>query len=806
MDLIRNKYMQSFIVVLAFVAAPFLVFSQQENDNSSERILGALQTFETYFPQQKVYLHADKDEYLAGEQIWFKAYVVNGTTHLPDTLSRNLHVKLITTTGDIASTMLLRLEDGTAHGEIELPDSIAGGNYELVAYTDWMQNFSENFFFKKDIYIVNPIEENFIKLSDIIRNRRFNRHLEKKETEMQFAFFPEGGNLLAGTQNKVAFKAANILGAGVEATGTITDNRGNEVLTFTTFHNGMGSFSFTPQEGVEYEARVVFENGDAKRIRLPKAKSQAIMLSADNQGETIEIRVKTNSELKTFPVGLYLLAHTRGRAHHIEQVMLSENLFTTLIPTSDIPTGVCQILLITAEGQAVAERLVFVNHNDLQNVDIRNTELKVQDNNDVASLDLSFGDGLAAGSYSLAIVESGSVETGHSSSIASELLLRSDIGYSLKDPMFYFDADEADASKALDLIMMTHGWKRFDLQEIINEDYPEIVYGFPQGLTIMGTVTPRSSARKTGEVQVEMAIQQDKINIYNTTTNQDGEFAFTDLQYHGRFSARLLVDPSYDQRAMNVELLGGPSRPDIEYTKTLHTKPLLVTSRGDNWERVPRPETVLTRRSFVTPGTERTPSIYTQVDQVIYFDDIRDQYSNVLDVLRTRVRGLRIIEGQITLRGISSVAFTNEPLFIIDETVVGRGAFLGVNVRQIDRLAVMSGAQTAILGSRGTNGALLIYTLRGDSHWHTSNEYIIQGYHVPAESFESKINTDKYADHNVARTLFWEPYFQAGQNADVSFSFPVDEHVRNPRLIIQGIDDSGRITFFDQILKQVQKD
>lgn len=801
MDIFKKRYLQFFIVVLALIAVPSSVFSQQRNNEAAERILGALQTFETYFPQQKVYLHADKDEYLAGEHIWFKAYVVNATTHVPDTLSSNLHVKLITTTGDIASSMLLRLEDGAAHGNIELPDSIAGGNYELVAFTDWMLNFSEHFLFKKDIYVVNPIEENFIKMSDVIRNRRFNRQLARLESEMQFAFFPEGGNLLAGTENKVAFKAANILGAGLDASGIITDNRGNEVLTFSTFHNGMGSFVLTPQAGVEYEARVKFANGETKRVKLPKADSQAIMLSAENQGETIEVKVQTNTGLNPLADKLYLLAHARGRAHHFEQVRFSENLFTTSIPANDIPTGVYHLMLVTAEGQAVAERLVFVNHNDLLNADIRKIDLNLQESADFASLHISFGDGLGPGSFSMAIVESGTVETSHSAGIASELLLRSDIGYSLKDAMFYFDAGEADAAKALDLVMMTHGWKRFDLQEIINENYPEIVYGFPRGLTIRGKVSPRSSARKTGEVQVELAIQQEKINIYNTTTNMDGEFVFSDLQYDGRFSARLLADPTYDQRAMHVELIGAPTRPPIEYTKTLHTRPLLVTSRGDNWERVPRPETVLTRRSFVTPGEERTPSIYSQVDQVIYFDDIRDQYSTVLDVLRTRVRGLRIIEGQITLRGVSSVAFTNEPLFIVDDVVVGRGAFLGVNVRQIDRLAVMSGAQTAILGSRGTNGALLIYTLRGDSHRHTSFEYTIQGYHVPAESFESKINTEKHAEHDIARTLYWEPFFKAEPNADVSISFPVDQHVRNSRIIIQGIDNKGRIMHFDQMLK-----
>ncbi len=142
-------------------------------------------------------------------------------------MSTNLHVKLLNNKGDIASVLLLRLQNGFAYGDIALPDSLSEGNYQFIAFTDWMQNFDRKFFFQDDVYVYNPIEENFIRRTDVWRNRRFNRQLARAEEEMQFAFFPEGGNFLSGMENEVAFRAVNALGAGVVASGEVFDDNGN---------------------------------------------------------------------------------------------------------------------------------------------------------------------------------------------------------------------------------------------------------------------------------------------------------------------------------------------------------------------------------------------------------------------------------------------------------------------------------------------------------------------------------------------------------------------------------------------------
>lgn len=804
MNIVKSINISSFLVGLAFLLLPAVLFARDDasGQTTSDRIINAFYTMETVYPQQTLFIHIDKEEFLAGETIWFKAYLVNATTLEPDTLSTNMHLNLLNTNGDIVTSLLLRMENGMTHGNIHLPDSISEGNYEVIAYTDWMQNFDKRFYFNKDLYVFNPIEENFIRRSDLIRNRRFNRQLSRLEEQMQFAFFPEGGNMVAGLENRVAFKAANELGAGVDAEGILRDGHGAAILEFTTLHNGMGSFAFTPEPGVEYTARVRFANGEVKKVPLPKAESRGLLLSALQSDGHIMVSVQSNFDPATpeLTEGFYLLAHTRGRPYHMEHFTLDNRAFQIHIPVENLPTGVSNLKLFTAGGTPVAERLMFINRNDIQDAVVLDHETHRTDGEDMISINLALNNFETKGSYSLAVVDASHPERDYRSNIASELLLFGDLGYRIKDPGFYLDPEAAKGPAAADLVMMTHGWKRFDMENILNNKFPEIVYGFPDGITLRGTVTPRSSARKTGQVNVELSIHQDDgIEIYSTTTDEDGNFSFTNLFYDELFMAMLRVDSRHDRRAMEVRL-GGASFEAFQYSKNFQSRHLQVTSRGDDWERVPRPETVLKRRGIIQPRTAGTPSMYAQVDQVIYFDDIRDQYATVLDVLRTRVRGVRIVDGQITLRGPSSLFFTNEPLFLIDETIVSRSAFLGVSVRQIERLAVMSGPQSAILGARGTNGALLIYTLRGDSQRDITYDYVLKGFHAPAESFEAKIHTDQYARFDMDRTLFWEPYLELEEYGEFSVSFPSDENVRNLRIIIQGIDEKGRITFHDEVL------
>lgn len=793
--------------IICFIIAGFLAQAanaQDSKDHVSTGILQGLEKLEHVYPQQKVFIHTDKEEYFAGEDIWLKAYTVNATTHQPDTMSTNLYLELVSSNEEIAKVLLLRLNNGISHGNIQLPDSLSEGNYQIRAYTDWMNNFDPHFIFKKDVYVYNSIEENFIKTIDVFRNRIFNRRLRRSQNQMQFAFFPEGGYIVAGLENTVAFKAANKTGAGVDARGTLYDGDGNEITKFSTFHNGMGSFSFIPKPNTRYSARIKYKNGASESVRLPKVKNTGYLLSAINQNGDIALKVQANFDTGLFPGSeeVYLLAQSRNRVVFFEKAVIQNQSLSLKLPKDLLPPGITQITLFSNDGRPVAERLVFSpGYDTITQLDNIRVEFVNHEQEPHILVDFSLDKETVEGSYSFAVVDTDLDKPDYRSNIAADLLFLSDLDYFIEDPWFYF-TPSSSAEKASDLIMLTHGWRRFDWDKLLAGDFPEIRYGFPRGITFAGTVLPRSSERETGELDVEFAIYQDGVDILTARTDRKGNFAFENLEYNGLFSATLRIDKRYDRRSLRVDLRS-KTFDDAEYVVNYNTRALQTVAKGENWQKVKRPETVHKSRSLFEPSIDNV-SIYSDADQVIYFDDIADQYSNIFDVLRTRVRGLRVVGNEIILRGQSSVMLSNEPLFLVDEILVDRSVFLNVSVHEVERLAVISGPQTAILGSRGANGALLIYTRRSDSHRLDSYEYILQGFHIPDEQFESKINNTMHAQNHVDRTLHWEPRLSPGQYEHTQLRIPADASVRNIRFIIQGIDNQGNITFTDRVFQSIE--
>ncbi|MEO8794403.1 MAG: TonB-dependent receptor plug domain-containing protein [Daejeonella sp.] len=127
-----------------------------------KKLLAQLEKFRTEFPQEKVHLHFDKPYYAIGDTIWFKAYVLNAEHNQLSALSKILYVELINDRDSIKQSVRIPLEDGLAAGDFTLKDSLQEGNYRIRAYTTWMRNFGEEYFFDKTISIGNSISNNVV--------------------------------------------------------------------------------------------------------------------------------------------------------------------------------------------------------------------------------------------------------------------------------------------------------------------------------------------------------------------------------------------------------------------------------------------------------------------------------------------------------------------------------------------------------------------------------------------------------------------------------------------------------------------
>ncbi|MDB5120147.1 MAG: carboxypeptidase regulatory-like protein [Sphingobacteriales bacterium] len=113
-------------------------------------------------PTEKVYLHFDKPYYSVGDTIYFKAYLTMGA-HVPSELSKIVYTEVLNEQDSIVKTVMLPVTNSTAVGNILLSQyAFKQGNYHIRAYTTWMLNFDDAYFFHKTFYIGNTIDKHLI--------------------------------------------------------------------------------------------------------------------------------------------------------------------------------------------------------------------------------------------------------------------------------------------------------------------------------------------------------------------------------------------------------------------------------------------------------------------------------------------------------------------------------------------------------------------------------------------------------------------------------------------------------------------
>ena len=285
----------SVAVLLVFIVSLALTL----RDDPARRITERFFRYQMAVPQEKVFLHLDRSYYSAGETVWYKAYLLNASTHEADSVSGVLYVELIDATArKVRQRGQLRAENGYAAGNFALPDSLPAGHYQLRAYTNWMRNFPEEFNFTHDfrVFDARPPEVTF-----------------PVSGPVDLQFFPEGGNLVAGFDCRVGFKAIGPDGRAVAVVGTILVNDRDTLTPFRSEHLGMGRFSIPVKAGQTYTAVLFNPDGTERRFPLPAAQPTGSGLAVDASGkDALRAFVYNVVPQATAPRELVLLVQMRG--------------------------------------------------------------------------------------------------------------------------------------------------------------------------------------------------------------------------------------------------------------------------------------------------------------------------------------------------------------------------------------------------------------------------------------------------------------------------------------------------------------
>ncbi len=785
----RINAFASVLLALSTIAA--VSAGNLTGDDPGARLAG----YTRYTASHKLHMHFNKTGYRSGETIWFTTYLVNAVTHMPVEENTNVYVDLIGSNGVLMERRVLLSENGSAEGDISLPAALPDGNYMLRAYTDWMKNFGEEFYFTRYFYISNPGYDNMIPRSDMRANRRFNRRLSQLESDYTVAFFPEGGQIAGGVANRVAFKAANALGGGVDAEGVVVDDQGNEILSIKTVHDGMGSFELEPEPGRNYQARVVFEDGGRPQIfDLPAVRHGGVAMRVETLDKEIRVTVSsaTSASDREYSGSYYLLAHTRGRVIHSEPVRLEGGETAVTISQGRFPAGITHITLFNADNRPVAERLAFVNRDESFLINLRVFKVD-HEGQEYLALRAEVTDDMGQevdGHFSMSVLGGGFAPPGSTGNILSNYLLTSDLQGVIANPQDYLDP-EKELDRELDLLLMTHGWRRFEWQEVLTGELQELPHDPASSLSISGRITDPARNEPVSNHFVELKVLGGHDDTYSTRTDGRGVFVFDGLEYPDVFRVEIGSPRLAGDYPPEIELHRTPVR-GYDYTPNIYTAEEQITRTGRNWQRVadagrsPYAETRERRRS---------PQRYGIPDQTIYIDRETVTQRTVFDILVERAQGLQVYGNQLMFRGPTSINLSSEPMFMLDGAQTGRDVVLGYSPREIDRIEIFRGSSAATFGVRGAAGVIVAYTRQaGDKGFQDTREFIINGYHSPREFYSDFLAAPSAVilNEQTATTLYWETDLLGGDEEDDNLvMLPLSDGLKRMKILIEGIGRYG---------------
>ena len=428
-----------------------------------------------HYPQEKLHVSTDKDSYIAGDTIWLRAHCADAATHRPVAASRYVYVELRDDRGSLVRRIKLLSRDSVYSGYLPTQSLERFGDYSLTAYTLYMRNQGPDYFFKKPLTIW-PYQE----------SRRTQRNTSvRKVSDFDVSFFPEGGYLIDGYDCCVAFKALGDDGGSVEITGVVKNDRDEVVDTLRTLHGGMGCLRFTPHTGERYYAECTMAGGKTERFDLPASRNTACVLKILQTEENFTVLPISGRPL---PKGLKLLVHCRGNICYHKP--WNYDYASLIFRRSDLPGGILQILLLDKAGNALSERLVFNRGEELATTDMQvQGSLKQRTKVTLAVTATDPDGGPAAGDFSIAVTDRAAVPSATSGSIYSTLLLTSELRGTIETPDWYFEGRDAARVTALDALLLTQGWRRYDVPELMKKEYVEPQYPLEVGQEITGRIS-----------------------------------------------------------------------------------------------------------------------------------------------------------------------------------------------------------------------------------------------------------------------------------------------------------------------------
>lgn len=291
-------------------------------------------------------------------------------------------------------------------------------------------------------------------------------------TTLQLGVFPEGGALVQGVPGRVYFMAKTTIGKPADIVGKVVDDRGSVVRTFSSLHDGMGSFELRPAADRTYHVEITKPVNITTKVEVPAARPEGCVLRSMPQKPDASLRISaicsTNQKLQIEAT----LRETRLAGGSFEAEAGKATLL--VLPIARSSQGAVRVTLFSDKDVPLAERLVY--HGAGANLKVTLTaDKKSYAPRDPVKLKLHAEDAKGnpvKANVALAVVDETvlSFADDKSAKILARMYLEPELGATAADPIeepnFYFSA-KPDAAAAMDALLATRGYRTFEWRQVL---------------------------------------------------------------------------------------------------------------------------------------------------------------------------------------------------------------------------------------------------------------------------------------------------------------------------------------------------
>ncbi|HMK25148.1 MAG TPA: hypothetical protein VK483_03895 [Chitinophagaceae bacterium] len=830
---------------------------------TAQDIDSALNALATRYPIEKVYVHYDKEYYVAGETIWFKAYLYSNG--LPATFSNNFYLQLIEPDGKVINRKKYPVKGATIKGEIELPNSLQQGYYHIRALTPGMLDANQDAFYSKNIFVFNPAD------------KTGNSFSAPQLPPLSVRFFPESGYLVDGISSAVVFKAVDSSGMPVEISGIIRMDDSVNLASFKTYHDGIGKVQIKPQYGKKYMAAIMY-NGQTSFFPLPEVQSSGINLRVeDEKGGKMFLLSRSKKEKDNYDK-LLLVARMNNMIVYETEINF-ESFFSVKghLLTDSLPSGILHFTMFSKDGRPLAERLTFVNNGEYESnagIEIVKKGIAPREEN---IFEINFPEG-AQRSISVAVTDAEISPVIARENIITKLLLTDDLKGKIYNPAWYFqDRKDSTRQKALDNLMLIHGWSRFSWKEIFAGAFPERKQEDKYLITINGNIrdAKTNTAVSGGSLVVFMDAEDSVNQHFEVPVDASGRFAIDSLLFFGK--ARLnyayktaqgnekTVNISFDQQPTDIAVerlsytvveAGNNSEnniPDFSedlmfkrfrgsispVTSTKELEPAVVKAKSSNKRPLDEVNESYTSGMFTSmgkmnfdnihePENDRSISVFDfikrSVNHVIVEDDKfvnRKNFDLFDNTNKERFDQKKFTQdsGRATAGGdvMSDAAFLMGPMghdpgkhfevaIFLNESPAYVGILKTITMNEVALIKFYGPGFIGAGAAEGPGGALSIYTKKDISppgSIDKLDQVVYNGYSLTKEFYspDYSLPVQQKMQEDIRTTLYWNPeVYTDTQSKTIRLRFYNNDFSKKLKIVVEGFDASGRLIHVEKII------